>query len=278
MKNPAPATRAIIYGNVGVAGLDILLTLKNNGEETWVRQILSLSPANLLEGAWWEPLTYMWLHAPPIGFWVTHILFNMLTLSIFGKAVEGRIGSARFCLLYFVGGLAAAGAFLGQEWWSVGQSWSALREQTQAIVGASGAVLGVVAAFAVYFPEARLFIFPFPFPVRASRAVRVFILLSLAMMFVPALSFIGHSAHIGGLLAGFFLARAWWKEGPEPPVLSPQKQRGMEEMSAAVQVAGLSEGECLREVRQLLGELGQGSWRPLTSRERALLRRAHLLV
>jgi hypothetical protein len=149
---------------------------------------------------------------------------------------------------------------------------------TQEIVGASGAVLAVVAAFAVYFPDARLFIFPFPFPVRASRAVRVFILLSLAMMFVPALSFIGHSAHIGGLLAGFFLARAWMKSSPQPPVLVPKAKKGMEEMAATLAVGQLSEAEFLREVRQLLGDLGKGHWRPLSSRERALLRRAHLLV
>ena len=176
MKHPAPVTRAIIFGNVGVAVVDVLFTINNQGQDSWVRHMLSLSPANLLDGAWWEVFTYMWLHAPPVGFWVTHILFNMLTLSIFGKPVEARIGSARFLALYLIGGLAAAGAFLGQEWWSAGQSLIALHNRTQEIVGASGAVLAVVAAFAVYFPDARLFIFPFPFPVKASRAVRVFIL------------------------------------------------------------------------------------------------------
>ena len=204
--------------DLGVAVVDVLLRINHGADDTWFRTVFSLSPANLFDGAWWEPFTYMWLHAPPIGFWITHIFFNMLTLSIFGKPVEGRIGSRRFGFLYLVGGLAAAGAYLGQAWWEVGGSWAGLHTMTQEIVGASGAVLAVVAAFAVYFPDARLFIFPFPFPVRASRAVRVFILLSLAMMFVPALSFIGHSAHIGGLLAGFFLARAWMKSSPQPPV------------------------------------------------------------
>ena len=278
MKHPAPVTRAIIFGNVGVAVVDVLFTINNQGQDSWVRHMLSLSPANLLDGAWWEVFTYMWLHAPPVGFWVTHILFNMLTLSIFGKAVEARVGSARFLSLYLIGGLAAAGAFLGQEWWRTGLSLVSLHNQTQEIVGASGAVLAVVAAFAVYFPDARLFIFPFPFPVRASRAVRVFILLSLAMMFIPALSFIGHSAHIGGLLAGFFLARAWIKGSPQPPVLRLKPEKGMEEMAATLAVGQLSEAEFLREVRQLLGDLGKGHWRPLSCRERALLRRAHLLV
>jgi len=49
-------------------------------------------------------------------------------------------------------------------------------------------------------------------------------------------------------------------------------------MTAALAVAELSESEFLKEVRELLGELGKGHWRPLTARERALLRRAHLLV
>ena len=278
MKHPAPVTRAIIYGNIGVAVLDVLLTLRSPESDSAIRQILSLSAANLLDGAWWEPFTYMWLHAPPIGFWVTHILFNMLTLSIFGKPMEARLGPRRFVALYLVGGLAAAAAFLGQAWWEGGGTLAGLQANTQEIEGASGAVLAVVAAFAVYFPDARLFIFPFPFPVRASRAVRVFIGLSIAMMFIPALSFIGHSAHIGGLLAGFFLARAWHKAAPQPPVLGSKAGRGMEEMAATLAVSQLNEAEFRREVRQLLGELGKGHWRPLTPRERALLRRAHLLV
>jgi hypothetical protein len=149
---------------------------------------------------------------------------------------------------------------------------------TQEIVGASGAVLAVVAAFAVYFPEARLFIFPFPFPIRASKAVGFFIVLSLVMMFVPALSFIGHSAHIGGLLAGYVLARAWRREIPAPPVLARPAQKTMDEMAATLAVANLSDADFRWEVKTLLGELGKGSWRPLTPRERALLRRAHLLV
>ncbi|NDB95487.1 MAG: hypothetical protein EBZ78_04940, partial [Verrucomicrobia bacterium] len=81
MKNPAPVTRIIILGNVAVAVLDVLLTLGQPRTDSVVRQLLALSPANLLDGAWWEPFTYMWLHAPPVGFWVTHILFNMMTLS-----------------------------------------------------------------------------------------------------------------------------------------------------------------------------------------------------
>ncbi|NDA09533.1 MAG: rhomboid family intramembrane serine protease [Verrucomicrobia bacterium] len=238
MKHPAPVSRAIILGNIGVAFADILLTINHPGADSWLRQLLSLSPANLISGAWWEPLSYMWLHAPPVGFWVTHILFNMLTLSIFGGPVESRLGSVRF----------------------------------------ASAVLAVVAAFAVYYPDARLFIFPIPFPIRARKAVLFFIVLSVAFLFVPALSFIGHSAHIGGLVAGYLLARAWRREMPEPPVLAKPAWKGMDEMAATLAVAELGEADFRRELRQLLDELGHGRWRPLSLRERALLRRAHLLV
>jgi len=278
VKHPAPVSRAIILGNIGVAFADILLTINHPGVDSWLRQLLSLSPANLISGAWWEPLSYMWLHAPPVGFWVTHILFNMLTLSIFGGPVESRLGSLRFAVLYLVGGLAAAFFFLGQVWWEAGFSLQTLSGNTQEIVGASGAVLAVVAAFAVYYPDARLFIFPIPFPIRARKAVLFFIVLSVAFLFVPALSFIGHSAHIGGLVAGFLLARAWRREMPEPPVLAKPAWKGMDEMAATLAVAELGEADFRRELRQLLDELGHGRWRPLSPRERALLRRAHLLV
>lgn len=278
MKHPAPVARAIILGNIGVAFVDVLLAINRPGADSWLRQLFSLSPANLLDGAWWEPITYMWLHAPPVGFWVTHILFNMLTLSIFGGPVESRLGPVRFAILYLVGGLTAAFFFLGQAWWEAGFSWAVLGGNTQEIVGASGAVLAVVAAFAVYYPDARLFIFPIPFPIRARKAVIFFIVLSIVFMFVPALSFIGHSAHIGGLVAGYWLARTWRKETPEPPVLAKPMRRGMDEMAATLAVAELGEAEFRRELRALLDELGHGRWRPLSLRERALLRRAHLLV
>ena len=278
MKHPAPVARAIILGNIGVAFLDVLLAINCPGADSWIRQILSLSPANFLDGAWWEPLTYMWLHAPPVGFWITHILFNMLTLSIFGGPVESRLGSARFAILYLAGGLIAAFAFLGQAWWEAGFSLQVLGGNTQEIVGASGAVLAVVAAFAVYYPDARLFIFPIPFPIRARKAVMFFIVLSVAFMFVPALSFIGHSAHIGGLVAGYLLARRWQRGIAEPPVLARPAWKGMDEMAAALAVAELPEAKFRAELRDLLDALGHGHWRPLTTRERALLRRAHLLV
>lgn len=278
MKHPAPVARAIILGNVGIAFVDVLLAINQPGADSWIRQLLSLSPANFLSGAWWEPFTYMWLHAPPVGFWVTHILFNMLTLSIFGGPVEARLGSRRFAVLYLLGGLTAAFFYLGQAWWEAGFSVATLHQNTQEIVGASGAVLAVVAAFAVYYPDARLFIFPIPFPIRARKAVIFFIVLSVVFMFVPALSFIGHSAHIGGLVAGFLLARIWQREIPEPPVLARPAWKGMEEMAATLAVAELGEAQFRRELCDLLDALGHGRWRPLTMRERALLRRAHLLV
>jgi len=278
MKRPAPVTRGIIIGNVVVAVLDVFLTLNQPRQDSWIRNMLALSPANLLDGAWWEPFTYMWLHAPPVGFWVTHILFNMMTLSIFGGAVEARVGSRRFALLYLLGGLSAAAAFLGQAWWQSGLTLAGLHAHTQEIVGASGAVLAVVAAFALYYPDARLFIFPFPFPVRAKKAVGVFIVLSVVFMFVPALSFIGHSAHIGGLVAGYLLARFWKRDMPQPPILLQPVRTNMEAAAATLVVAEMKEADFRIELRKLLDELGHGRWRPLDPRERAILRRAHLLV
>ena len=103
-------------------------------------------------------------------------------------------------------------------------------------------------------------------------------MLSIAFLFVPALSFIGHSAHIGGLVVGYWLARTWRREAPEPPVLARPAWKGMDEMAATLAVAELGEAQFRRELRSLLEDLGHGRWRPLTMRERALLRRAHLLV
>ena len=97
----------------------------------------------------WQPITYMFMHG---GFW--HLFFNMYSLYIFGMAVERIIGTKRFLVLYFLCGFGAAAAQLGVQ---------ALDAAIQSVptVGASGCIYGVIIAFAMIFPEAKLtLIFP----------------------------------------------------------------------------------------------------------------------
>ena len=128
---------------------------------------------------WWQPLTHMFMHG---GWW--HIFFNMYTLVMFGMVVEQALGTKKFLILYFVTGLGAAALHTGVEWLQYHQALAAADTAlTQDVidlfrtpmVGASGAIYGVLVAFAMLYPEARMtLIFP-PVTLDAKWMVAIFI-------------------------------------------------------------------------------------------------------
>jgi membrane associated rhomboid family serine protease len=126
----------------------------------------------------WTILTYMFLHA---GF--MHILFNMIGLYFFGPRLEARIGSRDFIILYLLSGV-------------VGAVLSFFLSPGAAIVGASGAVFGVLYGFAHYWPHERIYIYALiPVPAR----LMVIGLAVLAIYFgISGGGNIAHFAHLGG--------------------------------------------------------------------------------
>lgn len=147
----------------------------------------------------WQPLSYMFMHG---GFW--HILFNMYSLYIFGRAVENIVGRERFAILYFLSGLGAAAAQIGVQ---------ALSPSLQMIptVGASGCIYGVIVAFAMIFPEARMtLIFP-PMILSAKWMAIIFIGIELLTGVTGTQAGVAHFAHLGGALVGFLLIWWWYK-------------------------------------------------------------------
>ena len=168
----------------------------------------------------WQVLTHMFMHG---GFW--HIFFNMYTLLIFGCVVERIIGSRKFLLFYFVCGLGAVALHLGVEYLQM-QSYmegAALGNATAIqniaaikntpTVGASGAIYGVLVAFAMLYPEARMtLIFP-PVTLDAKWMVAIFIGIELFTGITGAQMGVAHFAHLGGALFGFLLVWYWRKRG-----------------------------------------------------------------
>lgn len=143
----------------------------------------------------WTAVTYMFLHA---GF--QHVFFNMLGLFFFGPRIEQRLGGKDFLWLYFLSGLG--GAFL-----------SIFFAPNNPIVGASGAVYGVLLAFALYWPMERIYLWMI-LPVPAWLLASLMVLGSLYSGFSGAGAGTAHFAHLGGLAAGFSFIR-WrdWKRG-----------------------------------------------------------------
>ena len=166
---------------------------------------------------WWQPLTHMFMHDGP---W--HILFNMYTLVMFGMVVERALGTKKFLILYFVTGLGAVALHTGVEWLDIHRLAASTDMSAQAsvidilrtpMVGASGAIYGVLVAFAMLYPEARMtLIFP-PVTLDAKWMVAIFIGIELLTGITGTQVGIAHFAHLGGALFGFLLVWYWRKRG-----------------------------------------------------------------
>jgi membrane associated rhomboid family serine protease len=157
---------------------------------------LALTPLDVFQrGELWQVVTYMFVHG---GFW--HIAFNMLALFMFGGPLERRWGSPEFLLYYFVTGVGAGVATLVVNWYA---GLGAV-----AVIGASGAIFGVLLAFATEFPDTRVLLF-WVLPVRAPLAVLVFSGLELFFLVSGTRSGVAHLTHLAGLLFGYlyFLVR-----------------------------------------------------------------------
>ena len=205
-----PVTRSLLIINV----IMFAATLIN--EDFMIRTFAMFYPASPLFH-WWQPLTHMFMHG---GWW--HIFFNMYTLVMFGMVVERALGTKKFLILYFVTGLGAVALHTGVEWLDVHRLAASASPAAQAdvldilrtpMVGASGAVYGVLVAFAMLYPEARMtLIFP-PVTLDAKWMVAIFIGIELLTGITGTQMGIAHFAHLGGALFGFLLILYWRKRG-----------------------------------------------------------------
>lgn len=167
----------------------------------------------------WQFITYMFLHDPGSFF---HILFNMFALWMFGSTLENLWGSKRFIIFYTICGVGAAGVHMLALWYdvqNVSQLWAQgaipaemyYAQLNIPTMGASGAVMGIFAAFAYTFPNSEMFIMPIPFPVKAKYAMIGLIALDLFGGFASRSSGVAHFAHVGGAIVGIVLLMFWNK-------------------------------------------------------------------
>ena len=185
----------------------------------------------------WQVVTHMFMHGDFI-----HLLFNMFALWMFGRVLEQVWGPKRFLLYYLATGLGAAFFFELVQFIQYNKVMAILTpEQLQyvydsggeavnqgknfadaqmgklnsilnvPVVGASGAVYGVLLAFGVLFPNTQLmFIFP-PIPVKAKYVVIGYAAIELYLAITSPGSNIAHTAHLGGMIFGYLLIRYWRK-------------------------------------------------------------------
>ncbi|OOQ58530.1 rhomboid family intramembrane serine protease [Mucilaginibacter pedocola] len=178
----------------------------------------------------WQPITYMFMHG---GF--THIFFNMFAVFMFGPMLEQVMGSKRFFNYYFMTGLGAfvlymivqaiqlhavTGAFtiphpeLESSYFNYGggekEAIKLYSIYNFPMVGASGAVFGILVGFGLLFPELEMMVLFIPVPVKAKYYALGYVVLELfsGVRQAPGDN-IAHFAHLGGALIGFILITIW---------------------------------------------------------------------
>lgn len=148
----------------------------------------------------YQYITYMFLHG---GF--GHLFFNMFALWMFGRTLEYELGSRRFIIYYLVCGVGAALIQMLVAWLT--------GELGIVLIGASGAVMGVLLAFGVMHPNEVLIMFPIPVPVKAKWFVIGYAALELFYGATGRAAGIAHFAHVGGMLWGYLLLLYWKRKG-----------------------------------------------------------------
>ncbi|WP_323788672.1 rhomboid family intramembrane serine protease [Psychroserpens sp.] len=200
----------------------------------------------------WQIITHMFMHggASLQNLSITHILFNMFALWMFGSAVEAQLGSKKFLFIYMSAGFGAVLFQLGYYYFNYVPLYSELissgltsseiiqmfttNEVIQGVndsqfallkdgfpiynasmVGASGCIMGILAAFGMMNPEAKLMLIFLPIPIKAKYFIPGIILLDVISA-VTGQSFFSPSntaymAHVGGALTGFIIMWYWKK-------------------------------------------------------------------
>ncbi len=138
----------------------------------------------------YQLFTHMFMHGDE-----RHLFFNMLTLFFLGPITEQTLGQKRFLTLFITAGIIGG--------------ITHILTSNAAAVGASGAINGVVVAFATMFPNMKLMVFPLPFEVKAKYLVGLFVFIDFYFGVTNYSSGIAHFAHLGGAITGFAMIHMW---------------------------------------------------------------------
>ena len=200
-----PVVKVLMLSTVGAFFVQLVLALFGVN----LALFFGLSLSGLRYGMIWQPVTYLFMHGSPL-----HLIFNMLALFFFGPEMERTLGTRPFCWLYFGAGIVG------------GIGWLLISGTSQAVcVGASGAILGVLAAFATLFPHRQitlLLFFVLPVTMKAWVMVVGFAVVDL-MILLGGGGQVANAAHLAGGLAGYLYVRYFTQRSPGLP--RPRRRR-----------------------------------------------------
>lgn len=154
----------------------------------------------------WQPFTYMFLHGS-----LGHLFSNMFGLFLFGSTVEAFMGGKKFVKYYILSGLGAVLLFSIFKTFDMSRlfvdSQLYMLHAFSPLVGASGALFGIIVAFGLLFPNNEIILFPIPFPVKTKYYVFLYGLYQIYQTMNETTSFVAYSSHLGGFLTGIVLLK-----------------------------------------------------------------------
>ncbi len=188
----SPGVKNLLFANIAVFLLQMLAPALN---DTLVR-FFGLVPRLAFNHLFiWQFVSYMFLHG---GF--SHIFFNMFALWMFGVELERLWGTREFLKYYFLTGIFAGLSTALFSWGSIIPT-----------IGASGAIYGILAAYALFFPDRYVYMY-FLFPIKMKYLALILGLLEFFAAYHQAQSGIAHAAHLGGMVVGFFYLRYKYRQ------------------------------------------------------------------
>ncbi len=218
--NSFQRTSPVVFNLIIINALVFFAQLISGGlnEPSRVNDLFALHHYKSDEFRPYQLVTHMFMHGS-----VPHILFNMFGLWMFGSIIERVWGPKRFLIFYLICGLGAGLAQMGSyavEFWKIDHAvidsqLNVMYQQALRLnctLGASGAIMGVLAAFGYLFPNTELFIMFIPVPVKAKWAITGFIAIDVFSGIAgdPGDN-VAHFAHVGGALVGLLIVLYWNK-------------------------------------------------------------------
>jgi len=188
-----PMIKHIIFWNVGIWLLQSFDNTQNLFQSYDGVPFFTVNLDGLERGYVWQPFTYMWLHAPDFPL---HVMVNMFSLYMFGTQLEMLWGGRRFLRFYVICGVGAGLLIAFCNW---------IFDQRIGTLGASGAVFGVLTAYALLWPNRQVMLLFPPIPIKA---IWLIPMLFVMLYVLPGSAQVSHVAHLGGVLVAAFLLRS----------------------------------------------------------------------
>jgi membrane associated rhomboid family serine protease len=253
------AVKYLLIANVAIFLVKIIAGMMFDGGETFINTAFGMVPGRIFSHfPIWQFFTYMYIHGDP---W--HLIINMFFLWMFGCEVERTLGTREFFKYYTICGIGAGFFHLLFNFGS-----------QIPVVGASGAIFGVMAAFAVLFPERVITLLLFlvlPVQIKAKYLVMIFAGIQLLYGIFGGSDGVAYFAHLGGMVVGFVYLKLDWRL----EYLGTKIRQSKESRKAVRMLKKQQNMQRMRErVDEILDKINEVGFEHLNEEERRILRDA----